>query len=79
MTTTTEPAEDTYAVYQVHLPLSSKAVNFVADLLRGHIKTIGSRWRKKNWRILTKVRMNPIHATQLLRALMVLTRCEITR
>jgi hypothetical protein len=33
----------------------------------------------KNWRILTKVRMNPRHATQLLRALLVLTRTEITR
>jgi hypothetical protein len=33
----------------------------------------------KNWRILGKVRMNARHATQLLRALLVLTRTEITR
>ncbi|HEU5155378.1 MAG TPA: transposase family protein [Streptosporangiaceae bacterium] len=33
----------------------------------------------KNWRILTKVRLNARHATQLLRALLVLTNAEITR
>ncbi|MCP2313995.1 transposase family protein [Kitasatospora paracochleata] len=33
----------------------------------------------KNWRILTKVRMNATHATTLLRSLLVLTRAEITR
>lgn len=33
----------------------------------------------KNWRILTKLRMNATHATTLLRALLVLTRHEITR
>jgi DDE superfamily endonuclease len=33
----------------------------------------------KNWRILTKVRMNARHATQLLRALLVLTNAEVTR
>ncbi|MFF1705015.1 hypothetical protein [Streptomyces sp. NPDC058252] len=33
----------------------------------------------KNWRILTKVRMNARHATELLRALLVLTNPEITR
>jgi hypothetical protein len=33
----------------------------------------------KNWRILTKVRMNARHATTLSRALLVLTRAEITR
>ncbi|MFF1628788.1 hypothetical protein [Streptomyces sp. NPDC058272] len=32
----------------------------------------------KNWRILTKVRMNARHATELLRALLVLTNSEIT-
>ncbi|MFD4415570.1 hypothetical protein [Streptomyces sp. NPDC058476] len=32
----------------------------------------------KNWRILTKVRMNARHATELLRALLVLTKSEIT-
>lgn len=33
----------------------------------------------KNWRILTKVRMNARHATELLRTLLVLTNAEITR
>ncbi|WP_455356665.1 transposase family protein [Streptomyces sp. SYSU K217416] len=33
----------------------------------------------KNWRILTKVRMNARHATTLLRALLVLTNAEIQR
>ncbi|MFD4860614.1 transposase family protein [Streptomyces atratus] len=33
----------------------------------------------KNWRILTKVRMNARHATTLLRALLVLTNAEIVR
>ncbi|WP_439678225.1 transposase family protein [Embleya sp. MST-111070] len=33
----------------------------------------------KNWRILTKVRMNAAHATTLLRALMVLTNAEVAR
>jgi hypothetical protein len=33
----------------------------------------------KNWRILTKLRLDPGHATQLLRALLVLTNLEITR
>ena len=33
----------------------------------------------KNWRVLTKIRMNARHATQLLRALLVLTNAEITR
>jgi hypothetical protein len=33
----------------------------------------------KTWRILTKLRMNPAHATQLLRALQVLVNHEITR
>jgi len=32
-------------VYQCRLPLSSKTVNYVADLLRKHLKAIGSRWR----------------------------------
>lgn len=32
-------------VYQCALPLSSNAVNDVADLLRAHLKAIGSRWR----------------------------------
>ncbi|MFJ2034123.1 hypothetical protein [Streptosporangium sp. NPDC087985] len=46
MTTTKQPAEGTPAVYQVALPLSAKTITFVADLLRGHLKAIGSRWRK---------------------------------
>ncbi|MEV0391462.1 transposase family protein [Nonomuraea sp. NPDC050643] len=46
MTTTNKPAEGTPAVYQVRLPLSAKTLTFVADLLRGHLKAIGSRWRK---------------------------------
>jgi hypothetical protein len=33
----------------------------------------------KNWRTLAKVRMNPRHATDLLRALLVLTRLHVTR
>lgn len=33
----------------------------------------------KNWRVLTKVRMNPRQATALLRALLVLTNLEVTR
>ncbi|MBE1583783.1 hypothetical protein ACFPOI_33640 [Nonomuraea angiospora] len=46
MTTTKKPAEGAPAVYQAALPLSSKTVTFVADLLRDHLKVIGSRWRK---------------------------------
>jgi hypothetical protein len=33
-------------VYQCALPLSRQALTYVADLLRGHLKKIGSRWRK---------------------------------
>jgi hypothetical protein len=33
-------------VYQCRLSLSSAAVNMAADLVRGHLKKIGSRWRK---------------------------------
>jgi hypothetical protein len=33
----------------------------------------------KNWRILTRLRMDPRHATRLLRALLVLTNLETTR
>ena len=32
-------------VYQCRLPLSTSTVNYVADLLRKHLKAIGSRWR----------------------------------
>lgn len=35
-----------HAVYQCRLPLSTRTVTFVADTLRAHLKTIGSRWRK---------------------------------
>ncbi|MEV6213015.1 hypothetical protein [Kitasatospora sp. NPDC051914] len=33
-------------VYQCRLSLSSTTVNMVADLIRGHLKKIRSRWRK---------------------------------
>jgi hypothetical protein len=32
-------------VYQCRLPLSTSTVTYLADLLRGHLKAIGSRWR----------------------------------
>lgn len=35
-------------VYQCALPLSSNTVNYVADLLRAHLKAIGSRWRSRS-------------------------------
>jgi DDE superfamily endonuclease len=44
--TTIEPAEGTTLVYQCALPLSRQTLTFVADLLRAHLKKIGSRWRK---------------------------------
>jgi hypothetical protein len=44
--TTTPPAEGTTLVYQCALPLSRQTLTFVADLLRAHLKRIGSRWRK---------------------------------
>jgi DNA-binding transcriptional regulator YdaS (Cro superfamily) len=34
--------------YQCALPLSSNTVNYVADLLRAHLKAIGSRWRSRS-------------------------------
>ncbi len=46
MTTTIQPAEGTPLVYQCALPLSRQTLAFVADLLRAHLKKIGSRWRK---------------------------------
>lgn len=46
MNTTIEPAEGTPLVYQCALPLSRQTLTFVADLLRAHLKKIGSRWRK---------------------------------
>jgi hypothetical protein len=33
-------------VFQCRLPLSSATLTLVAELLRGHCKKIGSRWRK---------------------------------
>jgi hypothetical protein len=45
-TTRSEPAEGTPLVYQCALPLSRQTLTFVADLLRAHLKKIGSRWRK---------------------------------
>ncbi|MGW0826358.1 transposase family protein [Streptomyces sp. NPDC002845] len=32
-------------VYTARLPLSSATLNWLADLIRGHLKKIGSRWR----------------------------------
>src|ERR1700677_3046358 len=46
LVTTPQPAEGTPLVYQCALPLSRQTLTFVADLLRGHLKKIGSRWRK---------------------------------
>jgi hypothetical protein len=46
VTTTIEPAEGTPLVYQCALPLSRQTLTFIADLLRAHLKKIGSRWRK---------------------------------
>lgn len=35
-----------YPVYQSRLPLSNATITMVADLIRGRMKAIGSRWRK---------------------------------
>jgi hypothetical protein len=32
-------------VYTARLPLSSATLNYLAGLIRGHLKKIGSRWR----------------------------------
>jgi len=45
-TTRSEPAEGTQIACQCALPLSRQTLIFVADLLRSHLKKIGSRWRK---------------------------------
>ncbi|WP_329462069.1 transposase family protein [Streptomyces sp. NBC_01431] len=46
MSKTEEHAGDTVSlVYQCRLPLSTSTVNHLADLLRRHLKSIGSRWR----------------------------------
>ena len=34
--------------YRAALPLSRKTLNFVAGVVRRHLKAIGSRWRKLN-------------------------------
>lgn len=44
--TASKPAEGTPLDYQCALPLSRQTLTFTADLLRGHLKKIGSRWRK---------------------------------
>jgi hypothetical protein len=43
---TTRPAEGTPLACQCALPLSRQTLTFTADLLRGHLKKIRSRWRK---------------------------------
>ncbi|MCX4561776.1 transposase [Streptomyces phaeochromogenes] len=46
MTKTKEHAGDTCPlVYQCRLPLSTRTVNHLADVLRRHLKAIRSRWR----------------------------------
>ncbi|MGW0549989.1 hypothetical protein [Streptomyces altiplanensis] len=46
MTNTKEHAKDTCPLlYQCRLPLSTRTVNHLADLLRRHLKAIRSRWR----------------------------------
>ncbi|WP_217130069.1 transposase family protein [Streptomyces sp. AC558_RSS880] len=46
MTKTKEHAGGTVSlVYQCRLPLSTRTVTYLADLLRGHLKAIRSRWR----------------------------------
>jgi hypothetical protein len=45
--TNPSPAEGApVPIYRVQLPLSSQVLTFVADLIRAHLKAIGSRWRK---------------------------------
>jgi hypothetical protein len=34
--------------YRAALPLSSRTLNFAAGIIRRHLKSIGSRWRKLN-------------------------------
>lgn len=46
MKTTDEPAEGTDVVYQCRLPLSTTTITLVAEVIRGQLKKIGSRWRK---------------------------------
>ncbi|ANZ14788.1 hypothetical protein O1L44_02315 [Streptomyces noursei] len=47
MPTTIPPAGDlTEVVYPCRLPLATATSRFLTGLLRGHLKKIGSRWRK---------------------------------
>jgi hypothetical protein len=34
--------------YRAALPLSSRALNYAAGIIRQHLKAIGSRWRRLN-------------------------------
>lgn len=44
---TNNPAEGRHpAVYQVELPLSRQTIDYVASLIRGRRKELGTRWRK---------------------------------
>jgi len=56
--------------YTARLPLSSATLNYLADLMRGHVKKIGSRWRALP---------APTWVTALVRALLVLTNREVSR
>jgi hypothetical protein len=42
----TDPGGSESLVYQAALPVSTQTVTMVADLIRGHRRAIGSRWRK---------------------------------
>ena len=46
MTQQETPAEGSPPVYQVALPLSTKTLTLVAEVIRKHRREIGSRWRK---------------------------------
>jgi hypothetical protein len=41
------PGDAVSIIYQCALPLSTNTVTYVADLLRKHLKAIGSRWRSR--------------------------------
>jgi hypothetical protein len=46
VTNTNNNAGDTVSlVYQCRLPLSTTTLTYLTDLLRGHLRAIGSRWR----------------------------------
>lgn len=46
MQTPGTPESSDPVTYHVALPVSRKTITFVADLMRSHLKKIGSRWRK---------------------------------